>query len=114
MNIADRSRQVRGAQNQSLFREVNERIGELSDRFGPGRLAGWVCECADEACTRRLELSVQEYEAIRADGNRFPVLAGHEKLDIERVVERHDQYVVVEKLGEGAVVAREIDARSRS
>jgi hypothetical protein len=57
-------------------------------------------------------MSVGEYEALRKDGTRFAVVPGHEVPDIERVVERHQAYWVVEKQDpEAKEVARERDPR---
>lgn len=45
-------RMAQAAHNQSLFREVNERLQELADTFSEE--AGgtvFVCECADTGCT---------------------------------------------------------------
>jgi hypothetical protein len=112
MQTADESRQVRAARNQSLFREINERIQSLNETFGRLLPMGeWVCECADDACTEHMELTLEEYERIRRDANHFPVLPGHELPDVERVVERHERYLVVEKIGQAAAVARELDPR---
>ena len=113
MVLADESRQLRAARNQSLFREVNERIEGLNEGFGVILPMGeWVCECADEGCVERMDLTVEEYEAIRQHPNRFPVLPGHEQLEVERVVERHRSYLVVEKTDEEAEeVARKSDPR---
>ena len=58
----------------------------------------WICECGDDTCHEPIELTVPEYEAIRQHANRFPVLPGHERLDLERVVERREGYFVVEEL----------------
>jgi hypothetical protein len=113
MELADEARQVRAAQNQSLFREVNERIEGLNEGFGMILLMGeWVCECADETCVERMELTVEDYEAIRQHPNRFPVLPGHEQLDVEWVVEHHERYVIVSKLDKAGEVAREHDPRA--
>jgi hypothetical protein len=35
---------------------------------------------------------------VRGDNDRFAVVPGHENPEIERVVERHERYVVVDKL----------------
>ena len=113
MELADESDQVRAAQNQSLFREVNERIEGLNEGFGVILPMGeWVCECADEGCVERMDLTVEEYEAIRQHPNRFPVLPRHEQLDVEWVVERHERYVVVSKFDKGGVLARQHDPRA--
>jgi len=50
---------------------------------------------------------------VRAHPRRFFLLATHELLDVERVVERHDDYLVVEKIGEGADIAERTDPRRR-
>lgn len=95
--------------NESVFRDVNERINEL----GHQHLAEteFVCECADKACTERLILASAEYEAVRAQPDRFFLVPGHQRLVAERVVEQHDRYFVVEKLGEAAEIAEETDPR---
>jgi hypothetical protein len=105
-------RAVLAAKHQSLFREVNERLNGLNDAFdGIASSGEWVCECADPACTDRLELSTAGYERIRRHSERFAVKPGHELLDGENVVERHADYFVVEKLGIAAELARLRDAR---
>jgi hypothetical protein len=46
-------RAVRAAQNQSLFREVNERIEELGESFGT-HAREWLCECAHSDCFEQI------------------------------------------------------------
>lgn len=112
MHADDESRQVRAAQNQSLFREINERIAELNEAFVElVPMGDWVCECADQSCTAPIELTIPEYEAIRSHPNRFLVLPGHEVLDVEDVVETYDRYFIVTKTGGGAAVAIQKDPR---
>lgn len=48
---------------------------------------------------------------LRSAPRQFAVVPGHEELDLETVIERHDSYVVVEKLGLGAQVAERLDPR---
>jgi len=70
------------------------------DRSGSEERAGrltFVCECADRDCTERIQLSASEYAGIRRDPRRFVVVPGHEFAELERVVEAHDGYEVVEK-----------------
>jgi hypothetical protein len=106
---------VQAARHQSLFRDVNERIEELNEQFSQILPTGdWVCECADERCFEPIELTMAEYEAIRAHPARFPVLPGHElTADVEVVVETHDGYLVVEKQGAARDFAIEHDKRRR-
>ncbi|HET7572003.1 MAG TPA: hypothetical protein VFJ77_04960 [Gaiellaceae bacterium] len=100
------------AQRQSLFRDVNERIGELSDRFGaseqPLRV---VCECGNSGCRELLQITAAEYEALRAHGRRFVVVPGHEIAGAERVVAANERFAVVEKVGAGGRSAARLDPR---
>jgi hypothetical protein len=105
---------IQAARTQALFRRVNERIEELNRVFSQVDPIGlWVCECADQACIAQMQISIDEYEAIRRHPARFPVLRGHEVPGIERVVEPHDRYVVIEKVGAGKDVAVETDPRAQ-
>ena len=106
----------RRARNEALFREVNERIEEISrelaERDKPTERISLVCECGLEDCTELLEVTVEEYENVRASPRRFLVLPGHEYTDTARVVERNSGFLVVEKLEEAGQVAIEHDPRS--
>jgi hypothetical protein len=91
--------------NESLFRVVNERLEQRAvDR---GKRSGFeiVCECAQEDCTARIPVSIGEYEAVRSEATSFIVLRGHADTSVERVVASRDDYEIVEKLGEAALVA---------
>jgi hypothetical protein len=104
------SREERLAANEDLFRHVNERIAELTDKWS-GEL-DLVCECADPACTQRLVLTVDEYEQVRQDPHHFAVLPGHEIPDVEAVLARNQRYLVVEKHVETHAQMEEADPRS--
>ena len=110
------ARDDRRASNEALFREVNERIEELSsslvDETVQEGSVEIVCECGAAGCTEPITTTLAEYETIRANATRFAVLPGHELPDIERVVERHSAYLVVEKLEEVSGIAVEHDPRS--
>ena len=105
------ARAERAARNEAIFREANERISEVTEAQRES-FAQFFCECSDTACTERIDVSLAEYEAVRARGARFALIVGHEDPRVERVVERTDRYVVVEKFGRGAEVAEELDPRS--
>ena len=103
-------RQIRAAKNQSLFREVNERIEELRP---PSTFVEFVCECSIDPCNEMVELTQQEYETLRSDPNRFAVSPGHAVPEVEVVVDRSDRYEIVAKLGAGIRVAEKLDPRGR-
>jgi hypothetical protein len=102
---------ARVAKNESLFREVNERILELEERFGerePGEnLIGFVCECSRSQCASRIELTVEEYRGVRSHSVRFVVVPGHVDPDHERIVADTDRFVVVEKFGLAGALAED-------
>ncbi len=80
--------------NEALFREVNERIREIAT-FADH--VEFLCECGDPTCAQPIAMSLAEYEAVRSDSARFALVPGHETPELERVVEDHGRYVVVEK-----------------
>ena len=105
------SQAERAARNEALFRDINEQISEVSEGQ-QGRWFDALCECADPACVTLIPITADEYAKVRARGIRFALRGGHELPEIERVVERHEHFVVVEKIGEGAEIAEELDPRS--
>jgi hypothetical protein len=113
MRVEEEYRERRAAENQSIFREINERVQEINDGFGTVLpMHDWVCECDDVQCTERLAMTVAEYEAVRAHPRRFAVLAGHVTPEIEDVVATSERFVVVEKIGVAAALAQEHDPRT--
>jgi hypothetical protein len=103
----------RAARNQSIFREVNERLEELAEKFQVvAETAPFSCECADLGCTAVIDLTLNEYEAVRKESNRFVVLPGHVYPEFERVVSENERYVLVAKYDGGGELAEELDPRS--
>lgn len=84
------------ARNQTLFREVNERIKEVADPVDGG--VDFLCECSNTDCTTSIPLTLTEYEAVRSESAWFFVEPGHEQLEVERVVSESERFTVVEKL----------------
>jgi hypothetical protein len=106
------TRAERQGRNESLFREVNERIAELNQAFEVDGRSEFLCECSREECKEPISISIEEYENVRNASTRFFVVPGHEDESVERLVERNDRYVVVEKIGEAAEEADDLDPRS--
>lgn len=103
--------EIEGAKTQSLFREVNERIEEITQA---NETNGEVlCECADRECTATIPLTVDEYEAVRLFPTHFFVVPGHVNRRIERVIGENGRYAVVEKFDEAGVTAVKLDPRRR-
>ena len=107
-------RERRAGENQALFREVNERINAIKEaRSVWVKISEWVCECSDETCTERIEMTPEDYEKLRANPIHFAVAPDqtHVVPEAEWVVEKHERYWVVEKVGEAAEAAEQLDAR---
>jgi hypothetical protein len=104
--------QERAARTEALFRETNEAIER---GLWPGSQRDDVrfrCECAQLDCHTILRLTLPEYESIREHPRRFVVAIGHEVPEAEIVVERHEDYLVVEKRGASGAEAERLDPRS--
>jgi hypothetical protein len=109
--VGERERRI--GFNEAVFREVNERIEQVSESLQVTTdTIEILCECGNDACAERLEVPVGEYERVRKDPTLFLVLPGHEVAGVEDVVEQTEDYDVVRKNGgEAAELARELDPR---
>jgi len=105
------AREARFGENQSLFRAVNERVESISDNGANRSPVSFLCECANTDCDNQIDLSLDEYEAIRHDSTHFFVLHDHVFPDVEAVVEERASYVIVEKFGQDGRVAAATDER---
>lgn len=105
----------RRAQNEALFRDLNERVKEIDERLEPNGMGAppaeleFLCECADLECAKRFAMSRDEYEAVRQHPSYFVVIPEHVDEAIEQVIEVRAGYVIVSKDGDAAEVARETD-----
>lgn len=93
----DELTQRRMRHNEELFREINERIDEVRAPALRDTPTVYVCECADATCTQRVALEPDEYGEARANEQRFFVVRGHERPELETVVGGGVAYVLVEK-----------------
>ena len=106
--MEERTRRV--AENEALFRQVNEKVVG-SDRR-PDETFEVVCECADAECMEHLRVTTEVYERARRQPTDFLLKPGHAKPEFEIVIEGHEEYEVVRKTGAAASVARQLDQRS--
>ena len=86
--------------NEAMFREVNERVEDINRSFGS--LTGTfeiICECGSTACIERISVPTADYERVRSNPLHFMLQVGHEDPLVERVIEHHEGYVIVEKEG---------------
>ena len=98
----------RAARNEALFREVNENIARLEERHGTTATeTAYVCECASAGCAEQFAIDPETYRRVRRQPRLFFVRPGHEGPQFERIVERHENYLVVEKTGGAGEVAEQ-------
>ncbi|MGH3041495.1 MAG: hypothetical protein ACRDNG_07120 [Gaiellaceae bacterium] len=106
------SREERVARNESLFREVNERIKQVNEVVPTESESDFLCECGDPECTKPISLTLREYEEVRREATHFAVLPGHFVPDIEQVVAQNERFAVVAKTApQAARVATREDPR---
>jgi hypothetical protein len=108
-----RARQV--GRNEAIFREINEQVDAINRGLADisDNRMHIVCECGDLLCVDRLVVPLPTYEEIRADSALFFVKPGHDKPDVEDVVEHAVGYDLVRKRpGVPEQVAEETDPRS--
>jgi hypothetical protein len=90
----DQERKERIAKNEVSARDLNERFG----------IRRFVCECGRADCTEVLHLPLEIYQSVRTDARRFIVAPEHDMPEIEDVVRRRDDWLVVRKRDEVAHV----------
>ena len=104
------AREERIGRNEVLFREVNERIRDVTG----DREILFLCECGDENCAEQIRLATPEYREVRSHPGRFAIARGHDIPDVESVVAENERFAVVEKLpGEALKLAERTDPRRR-
>jgi hypothetical protein len=103
----------RKALNEGRFRVANERLEEAAREIvgADGSLVPFLCECPRMDCTQIVLLTLSEYERVRADGRQGIAVLGHEDLEVERVVEQNERFLMTEKFGRAGDVHNRNDPR---
>jgi hypothetical protein len=115
--MADDETAIRIAENQSRFREANERIEAAADRMELAGPVPFLCECPRPECTEISRLTTEEYEEVRQFPRYFLTVPGHQDVAVENsvgvVIAENERYVTVEKIGlAGEVAAERFDESS--
>jgi hypothetical protein len=110
-------REKRLAQNEALYREINERVQAIAtshpDIGNTPHEYSYFCECSNADCNLQVVLPTAEYEWVRAKPTRFVVATGHDLPDIEHVVREGPGFLVIEKEGEAGEYVAHLDPRGR-
>jgi hypothetical protein len=101
------SRLEQQARNEALVRAVNERLEHVDKAAQDGDHSTndlqfeFLCECGggggDVVCDARVVMTLEEYEHVRLQDDRFAVVPGHENVALEEIVRRSDRFFVVDK-----------------
>jgi hypothetical protein len=92
------AREDRFVENEKLFRTANEGLRERVEGIvEPNQSIPYLCECIDETCMARIDLTPKEYEKVRSDDDHFVIAPRHPRLDGERIVEEDDRFLIVTK-----------------
>ena len=109
------NRETRAAENEDLFRRLNERLHALATVASTSVLSAdtperFLCECSQASCSRVVELTPSEYRSVRETNRRFLVFPdpSHTDPSLETVVERREGYWVVEKIGRAGAEAENL------
>jgi hypothetical protein len=85
-------------ENEELFRMANNRLRrQIEDAVPAGEPVPFLCECMDELCMARVEMTMGDYRHVRASDDTFTVAPGHAAPDGEVVVEKKGGFHVVRK-----------------
>jgi hypothetical protein len=113
--VGEEERRARIAANESVFRNVNEKIEDLNRSVMAAvsdTEMSVVCECGDLGCAEQIRIDTGLYEQVRSDPTLFIVLPGHAIQDVEEVVATHDGFeVVCKNRGTGKTVAEATNPR---
>jgi hypothetical protein len=85
------------AQNELIFRRLNEGIDLGADGAASPEPMPFLCECSDPACEQLIRLTRAQYRSIRALPGGFVLARGHDVHEIEGVLMETGDFVVVEQ-----------------
>jgi hypothetical protein len=94
-----KTRLARAEKNEQAHKEHNERRAELEHEAHVSQddRVPFVCECDHPSCAHAIVMRLDEYEQAVKPPDQFVVRPGHEDPAVERIIERHDGYIVVSK-----------------
>lgn len=99
------------ARNEALFRDTNEAIERGQWPDDPAKLVRFRCECSRLECGQAIEVTLAQYEQVRSSPRRFLIAVGHETPEIETVVTRAPDHLIVEKRDQAGQIAVATDPR---
>jgi hypothetical protein len=67
-------------QTEDVFRNANERVVAKARELelASDQPLPFLCECSDQRCFARILLTIEEYDEVRSDPQRYLTISGHE------------------------------------
>jgi hypothetical protein len=93
--MSERKRRI--AENEAVFRSVNEEIRNLSSTLTTATDLRVVCECGTRSCTEQFLIAPADYARVREDPTHFVIKPGHDFPETETAIEKHDEYWIIAK-----------------
>jgi len=96
-----------------MYRAVNLEVERVSEELGggPNDRLEILCECGEDGCDATLDVSRADYDEAHEQRDRFMVVPGHEDEQLEGVVKRTAEYLVVDKFGAAERIAEAEERR---
>lgn len=92
----------RQTENEAMFRQANEKVQKKlkkmlpEDEYASLELY-FYCECADETCAERIVMTPERYQVLHKKRDYFIIRPGHQRSQIERLVNKLSDYYTVQK-----------------
>lgn len=101
------------SEKQVRARDANESTAQTLGATPAGHSGdSFVCECGDRGCTCDINLTLEEYESVRAYATHFAIARDHENPESERVIAESERFAVIETVSpEATKRARRSDPR---
>jgi hypothetical protein len=91
-------------ENEEQMERINERLDERTEQIReedgdpPDAPVAFFCECSDLACRERVAMTPAEFRDVHRDTEQFVLVPGHELPEVETVVARRGDHLIVRKL----------------
>jgi hypothetical protein len=99
----DKASQQRLAETEVIFRKTNQHVADFiveEEGVGTATTVPFYCECSNNDCHARIRLTPQAYTQFHTSKRQFIVKAGHDVPEIEKIINQHKDFCVVEKYGD--------------
>ena len=92
------TRNERREENQRQFQRLNQRLHDVVEKKVPdATTVPFLCECAEERCMGRVDVSPGQWQAVAERPNYFLIIAGHPRTEGEDIMDTLGPYEIVEK-----------------